>query len=432
MSAAEPTTVLERRPLSPASARAVRPDPIRVHIVYQTDPQGVIAGGIDTFIRGMVRNAPADFDMGIIGLTADPVARPVGRWSRCEVDGRTVGFFPVGELGDTTRRSRVPLTVRVAAGALRHRAAVAEADVLDFHRPESALPLLWTDRVRHCYIHQNMVSLKSRHADIKWAAAPSLYYRLEATAFRRMDRVWCVREDAAHAYRERFPEFAGRFAFLPTWTDPATFHPAAGDHRATRAAAFEPAWGLDASHEVAIAVGRLDRQKNPGMMIEAFARVAASRPALRLVLVGDGVLRADVERQIAEAGLGSRIVLAGLQPPARIAAMLRASDVYLMSSGYEGMPISVLEALASGLPVVSTDVGEVPRVVAGGRSGEVVAEQTAPALADGLARVLADRARYTRAACVASAAPFTPGKVLGSVFDAYREDVARLSAARRA
>jgi glycosyltransferase involved in cell wall biosynthesis len=432
MSSAEPTTVLERRPVSAVSTGAARPEPIRVHIVYQTDPQGVIAGGIDTFVRGMVRNAPADFDMGIVGLTADPGARPVGRWSRCEVEGRTVGFFPVGELGDTTRRSRVPLTVRVAAGVIRHRAAVIEADVLDFHRPEAALPLLWTDRVRHCYIHQNMASLKSRHADIRWAAAPSLYYRLEATALRRMDRVWCVREDAAHAYRERFGDIAERFAFLPTWTDPATFHPAGDDGRAARAGVFDAAWGLDASHEIAIAVGRLDRQKNPKMMIEAFARVAALRPRLRLVLVGDGVLRAEVERQIAQAGLGGRVVLAGLQPPTRIASMLRASDVYLMSSGYEGMPISVLEALASGLPVVSTDVGEVPRVVVGGHSGEVVAEQTAAALADGLSKVLAQRAQYTRAACVASAAPFTPGRVLGAVFDAYREDVSRRRAARRA
>jgi glycosyltransferase involved in cell wall biosynthesis len=413
--------------MPPARRRALplRGPPIRVRVVYQTDPLAVVAGGIDTFIRGMLRHAPDDFRMEVVGLTDDPLARPVGRWANVTLGAREVGFLPVGVLGDTRHRGRIPLSVRLAAGVMRYRVACTrDADVFDFHRADAALPLLGVDAVRHCFIHQNMASLKDRNADIRWAAAPGLYFRLEAFALNRMDRVWCVREDAALAYRERFPERAQRFAFLPTWTDPDTFHPGA-DRTLERREAFDPDWGLHASDTVAIAVGRLDRQKNPSLMVEAFARASASRPQLRLLLVGDGVLRADLERQIAQAGLGGKVVLGGLQPPQRIARLLRAADLYLMSSAYEGMPISVLEALASGLPVVSTDVGEVRRVVRPGVSGELVGTDDAAALAAAIGRCLDDRAAYSSERCVASAAPFTPDKVLGTVFEAYREDVVR-------
>ncbi|MFL6573468.1 MAG: hypothetical protein ACJ8G4_17040, partial [Burkholderiales bacterium] len=66
---------------------------VRVRIFYQTDPAGAIPGGIDTFIRGMLKAAPADVELSVVGLTTDPLARPVGRWTECLVDGRAVWFF---------------------------------------------------------------------------------------------------------------------------------------------------------------------------------------------------------------------------------------------------------------------------------------------------------------------------------------------------
>jgi glycosyltransferase involved in cell wall biosynthesis len=129
--------------------------------------------------------------------------------------------------------------------------------------------------------------------------------------------------------------------------------------------------GLPADTRLMIFVGRLDRQKDPLLLLDAFARSAASDPGLHLVVVGDGALRGEVEAGIATRGIAKRVTLLGALGAARIAGWLRAADLFVLSSAYEGMPIAVLEALACGFPVASTDVGEIRRVVRDGITGRI-------------------------------------------------------------
>ena len=93
----------------------------------------------------------------------------------------------------------------------------------------------------------------------------------------------------------------------------------------------------------------------------------------------------------------------------------------MLASNYEGMPISVLEALGCGLPVVSTRVGEVPRVVKNGFSGEIVEGFEAEAIAAGLKKVLEAPVAYSRENCLASIKDFVPATVLQPVFQKMRE-----------
>ncbi len=99
-----------------------------------------------------------------------------------------------------------------------------------------------------------------------------------------------------------------------------------------------------------VAVGRLSGQKNMTLLVDAFAQAAA--PGDTLTIVGEGGDRAKLERQIARLGLGDRVALPG---HGAVAPALAAADVFVLSSDYEGVPAVVIEALASGLPVVATD-----------------------------------------------------------------------------
>jgi glycosyltransferase involved in cell wall biosynthesis len=90
-------------------------------------------------------------------------------------------------------------------------------------------------------------------------------------------------------------------------------------------------------------------------------------PDARFVLVGDGELRAEVERQIAALGLADKVFLAGWQRD--MPAVYAALDLLALSSRNEGTPVSVIEALAAGVPVVATDVGGVADVVVSGQTG---------------------------------------------------------------
>jgi glycosyltransferase involved in cell wall biosynthesis len=124
-----------------------------------------------------------------------------------------------------------------------------------------------------------------------------------------------------------------------------------------------------------VAVGRLAAQKNFGLAITAFARAAG--PDDTLTIVGEGGARAALERQVASLGLAGRVQLPGhgAVPPA-----LAAADVFLLSSDYEGVPAVVIEALASGLPVVATDCAVSMRGLIG-EWGSVVPVGDAVALA---------------------------------------------------
>lgn len=392
---------------------------LTVSIVYPADPVGVVPGGIDTFIRGILKYAPADIAVKLVGITTDPVRRPVGRWTRCDCDGREIQMFPVLAVDSAGTRGRVPLSLRFSAAVRQYREAV-DGDVLEFHRLEPALLFARDRRAKNAFIHQNMQELKNRKSDILWSRLPGLYYRLEDWLLPKFSSVYVVREDAVAWYRERFPRIAGQFRFTPTWADPDVFKLPTATELAEAKAALVSEFRLEPGARVLLSVGRLDSQKDPLLLAEAFGRVAERWPEARLIYVGDGVLRTQLETFTVKSGLRNKIYFAGLRAPRTIARMFWAADLFVLSSAYEGMPMCVLEALGSGVPVVSTDVGEVRRVVQSGKNGVVVNERSASALAEAIDGALRDRARFAGAPCLESVAPFSPARVLEPVYENYR------------
>ena len=124
-------------------------------------------------------------------------------------------------------------------------------------------------------------------------------------------------------------------------------------------------------------------------------------------------------------GLKDRVILTGLKAPSEVASHLQAADVFALSSAYEGMPMCVAEALGCGLPVVSTDVGEVRRVVNPGVNGEIAAEHSPTAFGSVLRRCIEARGRYMGNPCTEAAAPYVPEHVLQPVYQNYRRLAAR-------
>jgi glycosyltransferase involved in cell wall biosynthesis len=133
-------------------------------------------------------------------------------------------------------------------------------------------------------------------------------------------------------------------------------------------------------------VGRLVPIKNHALFIQAAARVHAARPEVRFVLIGDGERRSTIEALVAELGLADIVTFAGwvVDTPPVYAAL----DVLALSSRNEGVPVSVIEAMAAGVPVVSTQVGGVPDLIARPEFGFTVAPDDPAAFADGMLAAL--------------------------------------------
>ncbi len=142
---------------------------------------------------------------------------------------------------------------------------------------------------------------------------------------------------------------------------------------------------------VVAAAGRLSPEKAFHDLVEAARQVLARQPDAGFVLFGDGPLRAPLARQLQEAGLTGRFVLAGFRDD--LDRLVPAADLFAQSSLTEGLPNVILEAAAAGVPVVATAVGGTPEVVQDGEGGLLVPPGQPDALAAGLSALLADRPR---------------------------------------
>ncbi|MCS6922926.1 MAG: glycosyltransferase, partial [Fimbriimonadales bacterium] len=139
--------------------------------------------------------------------------------------------------------------------------------------------------------------------------------------------------------------------------------------------------GIQEDALLIVHIGRFTKQKNHEMLIRAFAQLRPPASA-RLLLVGEGELQPQMEQLVRDLGLAEQIRFLGVRSD--IPELLNASDIFVLPSRWEGNPMSVMEAMAAGLPVVATAVGGVPELVENGASGLLVPSDDVAALAQAL------------------------------------------------
>jgi len=198
---------------------------------------------------------------------------------------------------------------------------------------------------------------------------------------RRSAAVAAVSEDIARPLW--FGEWvrAERLHTVPNGVDTEVFRPCWRERDEMRAAL-----GLDSSHRVVGTVARLSPEKDQATLLRAFAKVAAEIPQARLVIAGDGALRADLEAFAAHLGIADRTHFLGERQD--VPAVMNALDVFCLSSLTEGMSLTLLEAMACGVPVVATAVGGTPEVVDDPKTGLLVPAGAPDLLASGLKKLL--------------------------------------------
>lgn len=145
-------------------------------------------------------------------------------------------------------------------------------------------------------------------------------------------------------------------------------------------------------------VGRFFEQKNHRGLIDAFVKVCEKHPNVTLRLVGDGALLEEIRAYAAERGVAEKVVFEGAQ--ANVYPYLEKADIFLLPSLYEGMPITLIEAMGSALPIVASAVGGVPDMLEDGKSASLT-ECSPAAVADAVCALIESeetRERYGRAA----------------------------------
>jgi glycosyltransferase involved in cell wall biosynthesis len=147
--------------------------------------------------------------------------------------------------------------------------------------------------------------------------------------------------------------------------------------------------GLPTDRRYVICVARFHPVKDHATLLRAFARVAASAPDTDLLLAGDGPLRPDLQRQVQELGIAPRVSFLGVRDD--VPALLKAADIFALTSVSEAASLTLLEAMGAGLPVVVTDVGGNPEIVRSGVEGVLVPRGDVAAAAHAIESLLHDK-----------------------------------------
>jgi glycosyltransferase involved in cell wall biosynthesis len=204
-------------------------------------------------------------------------------------------------------------------------------------------------------------------------------------------KLWCRRLIVVSpALREEIAAWyglpTGRFVAIPNGVDTTRFRPMPDLDKAAlkRELLGDPA--VRADTPLVLNVARLVPQKGLSYLARAARLVLDSRPDARFAVVGQGPLEDELARQVAELDLEGRFVLAGVRSD--VPELMAAADVFVLSSLWEGLPISLLEAMSSGCPVVATEVGGVGGVVQSDRTGLLVPSEDPDALAQAILRSL--------------------------------------------
>lgn len=160
--------------------------------------------------------------------------------------------------------------------------------------------------------------------------------------------------------------------------------------------AMRPPRGRAASMPKLVSVGRLSSEKGQVVLLNACKNLIDRGVRLELTFVGSGPLEALLREEIGLQGLQDVVRLSGELPPEEVRKELESADLFCLTSFAEGLPISIMEAMAMGVPVISTAISGIPELVVNGETGRTVPPGNVEALADAIAEMLADPERRDR------------------------------------
>ena len=210
---------------------------------------------------------------------------------------------------------------------------------------------------------------------------------LNRLTYRRNAAVMAVSDGVAQSIRSSVP-----VEVVIHGIDSAAMH-----HGPEARARARAALGIAADAPVVGTVGNMTAKKDHATLLRAFAEVHAAHAGAKLLLVGIGPLEDELRALTASLGLADAVVFTGMRED--VFELLPGFDLFVLSSRFEGLPIALLEAMASGVAPVSTRVGGIPEVLTDGEDGLLVDPGDAGALAAALTKLLADdQAREAMAA----------------------------------
>lgn len=383
-------------------------------IFYQYNPWQSTIGGIQSLIDTFIKFAPDTFAIRLVGTGASK-SQSVGQWHDAEFQGRRIQFFPLFTLLDDNVRKIVPTSVRYTAALLRR---TLQSDFMHFHRIEPTIAARNWSGDKTLFIHNDIpqqMSASQTEKSILWQRFPKLYFWLERQLLGQFDQILSCNSVSTQFYQQQYPQIAPRVKDVKNAVDTSLFCPLSPVEYNRQKQQLLRNLDLQPDTRLILFAGRLHPQKDPLLLLSSIAALPPGTNA-HLLVAGDGDLKAEMEKTIQTSNLSRQVTLLGAVPRETMTTLYQTADVFVLSSRYEGLPVAMLEALACGTPVVTTDCGQGPSLL-NDRSGLVISEREPQVLAQALSTVLDTPNRFTSEACLQAVYPYTAQTVIQTIYD---------------
>jgi glycosyltransferase involved in cell wall biosynthesis len=383
---------------------------MKLVIIYPWDPCGSKIGGAETFLKGLIKYAPSNISIEFIGITSKISNMPLNKWASLHFGNKSFNFYPILKEDDENLKTKIPLALRFTFKLLKSNINFKEK-VLFFNRIEPALAFRFINSPKILVIHNDIKNqIKGSGSDVLWSKIPSIYFLFEKFIFSFMSYIYTVSQKSVAFYKKQYPAYDAKVGFLATWVDPEIFYLSKTLKYDLRIEmGYEK---LISTSKWILFVGRLQEQKAPMRLIETFFEYSKSDPKAILLIIGEGDLKKKTMDYVNSLGLKNNVLFLGGMTQNEIVKYYQAANCFLLVSNYEGMPMSALEALGCGLPVITTNVGEVNRIVKNGFSGEIVNNKNPKNIAFSMKKVLNSKNAYTKENCLNISEAYQPKKVL--------------------
>ncbi|MEA5565225.1 glycosyltransferase [Anabaena sp. UHCC 0399] len=381
-------------------------------IFYQFNPWYTSIGGIQTLINTFIKYAPREFEVRLVGTASDR-SQVLGKWQQKEFAGREISFLPLCLIENDDFRGLIPTTIKYTAALVGRNYA---SDFMHFYRIEPTIVTRHWQGEKTLFIQndiQAQIAAKDDKNAILWRKFPSAYFALEKMLVDQFHQIYSCNTESMKLYQQRYPNLRERVAFLKNTFDEEIFYPLPPDKREQGRRELAMRWGLDDNTRFIMFAGRLHPQKDPILLIRSIA--ALNNSNIHLLMAGNGELAEPIRAEIARLGLAGRVTMLGAVKQKELADLHRVCHALVLSSAFEGLPFVVLEALACGIPIVTTQAGETPKLLSSD-SGIVCEERTPDCIANALRQVVMNPERYPVSACVRTAQPYAASTVINEVY----------------
>ena len=339
-------------------------------------------GGQLSFARQMM-SAFGD-RLALVGISIDQT--PCGQWLKKRIDGIEYDFFALGKRAPISKRPVIPrrLSAIIQLKLNKQRILNRGHQKVFINSPEAALAMANWGLEQTCYCFHGVTNPLSFSRYKVGRIISSAFERLLFKTVSTFKVVLACADDtevSALVERSQGVFTPGSIIPFPTRVDTSVFRPF--DSREARARL-----GITMQEPVFVVSGRLNTFKGWRLILDAFALFVKRNGQGQLVFVGDGEDRHLLEAQIAMTELKEQVRVTGFVPPAEVAWYLNAADIYLVGSLREGWSVAMLEALACGKIIVSTEVSGAKEMVREGVNGFIIRQRDPYAFELGMEKAL--------------------------------------------